>query len=72
MNERYRTDTHGDTPVAYLRRHRIDQTARLLLDTKMTVSDIARQVGFRNLAALHQCWMRQHKIPQRWRLRRGV
>lgn len=68
MNKHYRAAT-GDTPMAFLRRYRLSETARLLQNSQLSLTAIAEQVGYRNSKALYKAWAATYDIPpRRWRL----
>ena len=65
----------GVSPMAYLRRMRVEQMARLLVSTDVSVAEAARSVGWRNQFHASQCFhaaygvsptefRRQHTPPQ--------
>lgn len=68
--------TVGMSPMAYLRRMRVEQMARLLVSTDLSVAEAARSVGWRNQFHASQCFhaaygvsptehRRQHSTPPR-------
>lgn len=68
MDEDYRTAVR-ETPMAFLRRYRLAETARQLLGTQRSLSTIAEQVGYRDSKALYRAWVAKHDVPPRqWRL----
>lgn len=68
--------TVGTSPMAYLRRMRVERMARLLASTDLSVGEAARSVGWRNQFHASQCfhaaygvspteYRRQHATPPR-------
>ncbi len=66
--------TVGMSPMAYLRRMRVERMARLLVSTDLSVAEAARSVGWRNQFHASQCfhaaygvspteYRRQHATP---------
>lgn len=52
----------GEPPAAYLRRKRMEEGRRLLRETDLTVTEIARSVGFADLVAFSRCYRRHFSI----------
>ncbi|MFG1926387.1 cupin domain-containing protein [Cryptosporangium sp. NPDC048952] len=52
----------GRTPTAYLLAHRLDQAARLLVETDATLSTIARRTGYSTEFALAGAFRREYGI----------
>lgn len=48
--------TVGTSPMAYLRRMRVEQMARLLVSTDLSVAEAARSVGWKNQFHASQCF----------------
>lgn len=68
--------TVGMSPMAYLRQMRVEQLARLLVSTDLSIAEAARSVGWRNQFHASQCfhaaygvspteYRRQHAPPPR-------
>jgi transcriptional regulator GlxA family with amidase domain len=68
--------TVGTSPMAYLRRMRVERMARLLISTDLSVAEAARTVGWSNQFHASQCfhaaygvspteYRRQHPTPPR-------
>lgn len=51
----------GDTPSNYLKEKRLEETEKLLLKTKLTVSEICYQVGFRDIAHFSRAFKQKYK-----------
>jgi transcriptional regulator GlxA family with amidase domain len=45
------------SPMAYLRRMRVERMARLLVSTDVSIAEAARLVGWRNQFHASQCWL---------------
>jgi AraC family transcriptional regulator len=68
--------TVGMSPMAYLRHMRVEQMARLLTSTDLSIAEAARSVGWKNQFHASQCFhaaygvsptefRRQHATPPR-------
>ncbi len=58
----------GESPGAYLRRHRLDTAARLLRDTDHPVGAVATMVGYGSEYAFNRAFHRRHgRSPGRYR-----
>lgn len=51
-------ESTGQTPMQYLSSIRISESKRLLRDTDMTISQIARECGFENVYYFSNCFLR--------------
>lgn len=61
----------GFTPIAYLQRARMDEAKRLLEDSKRSVAEIARKVGYEELAGFRRLFVRHAGLtPSEYRKRR--
>lgn len=54
--------TVGTSPMAYLRKMRVERMARLLASTDLSVAEIARSVGWRNQFHASRCFHAQYGI----------
>ncbi|GAB6928470.1 AraC family transcriptional regulator [Paenibacillus sp. JCM 10914] len=60
----------GCSPVEYLQRYRIEQSKMLLLQTDLSVSRVAEEVGFNHAAYFTSCFTKQEGIsPRKYRQR---
>lgn len=58
----------GETPVAYLTRWRMCLATKLLVDTKLSLTEIATRVGYETAAAFSKAFRRSHACaPGRFR-----
>jgi len=68
--------TVGMSPMAYLRKMRVERMARLLVSTDLSIAEAARSVGWKNQFHASQCfhaaygvspteYRRQHATPPR-------
>jgi len=65
--------TVGMPPMAHLRKIRVDQMARLLASTDLSVGEAARRVGWRNQFHASQCFHAHHGIsPTEYRRRQSA
>jgi len=48
--------TTGTSPMAYLRQRRVEQMARLLVSTDLSIAEAARSVGWKNQFHASQCF----------------
>lgn len=55
--------TTGMSPMAYLRKMRVERMARLLTTTDLSVAKIARMVGWRNQFHASQCFHAAFGVP---------
>jgi AraC-like DNA-binding protein len=53
----------GETPAAYLTRHRMDLSARRLRDTDDSLEQIARDVGYTSVYAFSRAFRRARSLP---------
>ncbi|GIO89039.1 MULTISPECIES: AraC family transcriptional regulator [Paenibacillus] len=61
---------YGCSPVEYLQRYRIEQSKLLLLQTDLSISRIAEEVGFNHAAYFTSCFTKQEGIsPRKYRQR---
>lgn len=59
----------GCSPMEYLIRYRVEQAKRLLLQTDLSISQIALETGFRQAAYFASCFgKREGKTPREFRL----
>jgi AraC family transcriptional regulator, exoenzyme S synthesis regulatory protein ExsA len=64
--------TFSRTPVAYIRKRRIEEAQRLLLDPGLTVTEIAYSLGFADGNAMGMSFKRHVGCsPTEWRRSRG-
>jgi transcriptional regulator GlxA family with amidase domain len=63
--------TIGTSPMAYLRRMRVERMARLLACTDLSVGEAARSVGWRNQFHASQCFHAAYGISPTEFRRRG-
>ena len=62
--------TVGTSPMAYLRRMRVERMARLLASTDLSVAEAARSVGWRNQFHASQCFHAHYGVsPTEYRHR---
>lgn len=62
--------TVGMSPMAYLRRMRVERMARLLVSTDLSIAEAARSVGWRNQFHASQCFHAHYGIsPTEYRRR---
>lgn len=62
--------TVGMSPMAYLRRMRVERMARLLVSTDLSIAEAARSVGWRNQFHASQCFHAHYGIlPTEYRHR---
>ncbi|MDA8298168.1 MAG: helix-turn-helix domain-containing protein [Actinomycetota bacterium] len=62
--------TTGLSPMAYLRQMRVEQMARLLVSTDVSVAEAARSVGWKNQFHASQCFHAAYGIsPTEYRRR---
>ncbi len=54
--------TVGVSPMAYLRRMRVERMARLLVSTDLSVAEAARSVGWRNQFHASQCFHAHYEV----------
>lgn len=60
--------TTGISPMAYLRKMRVERMARLLASTDLSVAEAARSVGWRNQFHASQCFHAHYGIsPTQYR-----
>ena len=52
----------GETPMAHLQRERMEQAARLLRETRLTVENIMLRVGYRNASHFYTTFKRQFGV----------
>jgi AraC-like DNA-binding protein len=57
--------TVGVSPMAYLRKMRVERMARLLASTDMTIAEAARSVGWRNQFHASQCFHAAYGVSLR-------
>ena len=63
--------TFGETPHAYIVRHRLERAESLMLTTDLLLSDIAARCGFADQAHLCRLFRQQYaKSPAAWRRER--
>lgn len=61
--------TYGCSPLAYLRRFRMLEARRLLLQTALSCGDIARQCGYTNPSHFTRVFRREHGVnPAQYRI----
>ncbi|MDN4527398.1 helix-turn-helix domain-containing protein [Fictibacillus fluitans] len=61
---------YGCTPLDYLTTHRINQAKLILLNTDMSIGDIAEKVGFSSTSYFTRCFLKMVKIsPLKFRKR---
>ena len=61
---------HGIPPAEYLRRWRLQRAEELLAGDEHTIQGVAREAGYRNVAALDHAFTAAHGCPpSRWRRR---
>jgi AraC family transcriptional regulator, transcriptional activator of the genes for pyochelin and ferripyochelin receptors len=53
----------GASPHAYLLAHRLDAVKNLVLDTDLTIAEIAHRVGYSDPAHLTTAFRRKHGVP---------
>lgn len=64
--------TTGLSPMAYLRKMRVERMARLLVSTDLSVAEAARSVGWTNQFHASQCFHAHHGIsPTEYRRRQS-
>lgn len=62
------TELVGDTPIAYLTQWRMCLAAKLLLETELSLDEIAPRVGYETAAAFSKAFRRSHaSAPGRFR-----
>ncbi|MGH3302745.1 MAG: helix-turn-helix domain-containing protein [Streptosporangiaceae bacterium] len=62
--------TVGMSPMAYLRKMRVERMARLLVSTDLSVAEAARSVGWRNQFHASQCFHAHYGVsPTEYRRR---
>jgi transcriptional regulator GlxA family with amidase domain len=54
--------TVGASPMAYLRQMRVEQMARLLISTDLSIAEAARSVGWKNQFHASQCFHAHHGV----------
>ena len=60
---------YNTSPASYIRKKRLEKAADLLLGTSLSISDIAFDCSFNDLAHFSKCFKKQyHKSPQQFRL----
>lgn len=65
--------TVGMSPMAYLRQMRVEQMARLLTSTDLSVGEAARSVGWKNQFHASQCFHAAHGVsPTEYRRQHAV
>ena len=65
--------TVGMSPMAYLRHMRVEQMARLLTSTDLSVGEAARSVGWKNQFHASQCFHAAHGVsPTEYRRQHAV
>ncbi len=65
--------TTGLSPMAYLRKMRVERMARLLASTDLSVAEAARTVGWRNQFHASQCFHAHYGIsPTEFRRRQNT
>ncbi|MGB5809275.1 MAG: AraC family transcriptional regulator [Polyangiales bacterium] len=57
------TDLLGVAPIAYLTQWRIRVATNLLEDPRLTISEIARRVGYESESAFHRAFKREMGVP---------
>ena len=68
LDKKYQKLTN-QTPMSFVRRYRLAETARLLQYSQISLGEIAERVGFRNSKALYKAWRTVYDLPPRqWRL----
>ncbi|MGH3320155.1 MAG: helix-turn-helix domain-containing protein [Streptosporangiaceae bacterium] len=64
--------TVGVSPMAYLRRMRVERMARLLVSTDLSVAEAARSVGWKNQFHASQCFHAHYGVsPTEYRRRQA-
>lgn len=67
LHRRLKRET-GESPVALIRRHRLERAVTLLQDPVRTISEIAFAVGFSSVSYFSQCFKHRYGMPpSRWR-----
>lgn len=62
----------GTSPMAYLRKMRVERMARLLASTELSIAEAARSVGWRNQFHASQCFHAHYGVsPTEYRRRQG-
>ena len=65
--------TTGSSPMAYLRKMRVERMARLLTSTDLSVGEAARSVGWRNQFHASQCFHAHYGVsPTEYRRRQTL
>jgi transcriptional regulator GlxA family with amidase domain len=65
--------TTGMSPMAYLRKMRVERMARLLVSTDLSVAEAARSVGWRNQFHASQCFHAAYGVsPTEFRRRHST
>lgn len=60
--------TTGISPTKYLSRVRMSKSAQLLLNTNMTISEVAKQIGYENPLTFSHCFKREFNAsPRKYR-----
>jgi transcriptional regulator GlxA family with amidase domain len=63
--------TVGTSPMAYLRRMRVERMAQLLVSTDLSVAEAARSVGWKNQFHASQCFHAAYGVSPTEFRRRG-
>lgn len=65
--------TLGMSPMAYLRQMRVEQMARLLVSTDLSIAEAARSVGWKNQFHASQCFHAAYGVsPTEYRRRHAA